>query len=180
MRFTQTSVQAIKPNGKKQLIADDDATGLKLYVGPTGVKVWYYCRRDANSTLRTHFTNKKQKFGLRAQPALVICLQEKPPVCGHSGGIIYRTVQNENQGERGADYCLPCSTPKENRLLRDILDGLPIGLQDDGLYISLQARYRMQERLRLLAKSTSLHLRFPCGPPFGSPFYMTWLFLLSA
>jgi integrase len=48
MHFTQTSVQAIKPNGKKQLIADDDTTGLKLYVGPTGVKVWYYYRRDAN------------------------------------------------------------------------------------------------------------------------------------
>jgi integrase len=48
MHFTQTGVQAIKPNGKKQLIADDDTTGLKLYVGPTGVKVWYYYRRDAN------------------------------------------------------------------------------------------------------------------------------------
>jgi hypothetical protein len=48
MHLTQASVQSIKPNGKKQLIADDDTTGLKLYVGPTGVKVWYYYRRDAN------------------------------------------------------------------------------------------------------------------------------------
>jgi integrase len=48
MHFTQSSIQAIKPNGKKQLISDDDTTGLKLYVGPTGVKVWYYYRRDAN------------------------------------------------------------------------------------------------------------------------------------
>jgi integrase len=51
MHFTQTNVQAIKPNGKKQLITDDDTTGLKLYVGPTGVKVWYYYRRDANKKM---------------------------------------------------------------------------------------------------------------------------------
>jgi integrase len=48
MHFTQSNVQAIKPNGKKQWVSDDDTRGLKLYVGPTGVKVWYYVKRDAN------------------------------------------------------------------------------------------------------------------------------------
>ncbi|MDR1134539.1 MAG: integrase family protein, partial [Synergistaceae bacterium] len=48
MKLTQSNVTAIKPNGKKQWVSDDDTRGLKLYVGPTGVKVWYYVKRDAN------------------------------------------------------------------------------------------------------------------------------------
>jgi integrase len=48
MKLTQSNVTTIKPNGKKQWVSDDDTRGLKLYVGPTGIKVWYYVKRDAN------------------------------------------------------------------------------------------------------------------------------------
>jgi len=49
MRFTQTTVQSVKadPN-KKQFLTDDTTKGLTLYVGKTGVKVWYYYFRDAD------------------------------------------------------------------------------------------------------------------------------------
>jgi hypothetical protein len=49
MHFTQAKIQSLKPNGKKQWIADDEIKGLRLYIGPTGVKVWYFVRRDVNS-----------------------------------------------------------------------------------------------------------------------------------
>jgi hypothetical protein len=48
MKLTQSNVTAIKPNREKQWVSDDDTRGLKLYVGPTGVKVWYYVKRDSN------------------------------------------------------------------------------------------------------------------------------------
>jgi integrase len=47
MHFTQANVQSLKASGKKQWIADDEIKGLKLYIGPTGAKVWYFVRRDA-------------------------------------------------------------------------------------------------------------------------------------
>jgi integrase len=53
MHFTQTNVQNIKPNAKKQWLTDDETRGLKLYIGPTGVKTWFYCRRDANKKVVT-------------------------------------------------------------------------------------------------------------------------------
>ncbi|MDR0653273.1 MAG: site-specific integrase [Synergistaceae bacterium] len=50
MKLTQSNITAIKPNGQKQWISDDsgETRGLKLYVGPTGVKIWYFVKRDSN------------------------------------------------------------------------------------------------------------------------------------
>ena len=49
MRLTKTIVENIKPNpDEKQWISDDGTKGLKLYIGKTGVKIWYFNHRDAS------------------------------------------------------------------------------------------------------------------------------------
>ena len=100
LRLTQTSVAALKSEGKSYWVTDEGHENLRIYIGASGRKTWYVLYRDDNG--------KKQSHKLGSANALTVA--QARDMAKDIGG---RRVRGEN---------IKKEKPKQKLLLGDFIN----------------------------------------------------------